>query len=598
MSKNSNSSEDRSIFNFSHFQILTFLFIASLFVSCASNAQISTRVEESAGVAYYMHTVEPKQTLYSISKLYKCDINEISAANPGVDAGLKEGQVVRIPVAKSQVKGNTLVSNSGSSFLVHSVKKKETLFSIANLYNIDVNTLIAANPGSDAGIKKGQDLRIPIKKEVVEILQTSATAPHMVKPGETLYSIAKQYSVGVADIQNANGGLKDGLKAGAIILIPTNIGPEVLGGTLPDKRFGKEVSIEGAVFEEKYDIALMLPFYTNYSDTMETRDKKLREVAIQIYRGAMLAVDSLQKKGLNAEVHVYDVVDEKGYVNKLLEKPEMKEMDLIIGPTSKDRITELNKWASENSVHVVCPVQQPNNVLLTSPNMSKSVPSSITLWTSMARYIFDKHKDDNIIIVDSKNIDDRKLVNSFKEEWKRLTGDTLMNVVIVNDASSFTIKEKYKAGENNIVIAPTNDKKVIGTLFKVLGEGNITVYGTETWDDMESISVANRNKYHIHFPQTTFIEYGSARVQKWIEAYRRKFKSEPGNYSVSGYDIMMYYGMGLKNYGRAFPNHFAEMKANTIGSGFDYFKTSDEGGFENQFVMIIGTDNFELVREQ
>ncbi len=585
----------------SFYSIVLLLAVFS-FVSCKSTAQITSRIEESNGVSYYMHTVAPKQTLYSLSKVYECDINEISAANPGVDAGLKEGQVVRIPVAKCKVKNNAVVSEGGKTYMLHKVQKKETLFSIAHYYGMDVNEIIAANPGSDAGIKKGQELRIPTKKQTpkAEDVKPLITTQHTVILGETLYSVSKQYGVSVEEIQKANNGLVEGLKAGEVINIPAKDGfiSTPVAPLAKDKRFGKTVLVEGPVFEEKYDIALMLPFYLSYTDTMEAREKKLREVAIQLYRGAMLAADSLQKNGLNAEVHVYDVIDEKGYISKLLEKPEMKDMDLIIGPTSRDRITELNKWAAVNGVHVVCPVQQPNNVLLTSPNMSKTVASSVTLWASMAEYIYKNHKDDNIIIVDSKNIDDRKLVNSFKEEWKRLSGDTLKNVIVVNDASSFNVRDKYSSTKENIVIVPTNDKKVIGTLFKVLGDGNITVYGNESWDDLESISTSNRNKYRVHFPQTTYINYGDAQVQKWIEAYRRKFRTEPGNYSVSGYDMMMYYGTGLKEFGRAFPNHLSEIHVNTFGSDFNFFKTSDEGGFENRFVMIIGTDNYELVRAQ
>ncbi len=216
----------------------------------------------------------------------------------------------------------------------------------------------------------------------------------------------------------------------------------------------------------------------------------------------------------------------------------------------------------------------------------------------MARFIYEKHKGDNIILIDSKNIDDRRLVDAFKEEWKKISGDSLRNVIVIADAASFSVKDKYTATGNNIIVAPTADKKVISTLFKVMGEGKITVYGAESWDDLESINVANRNKYHVHFPQSVFIDYYNPKVQKWIEAYRKKFRTEPGNYGVAGYDVMMYYGMGLKQFGRAFPNHFDQIKANTYGTGYDFFKTSDEGGFENQFVIVIGTDNYELIREQ
>jgi LysM repeat protein len=269
--------------------------------------------------------------LYSLTKLYKCDINVISSSNPGVEAGIQEGQVLHIPVASCAVKGQSLQEENGKSYLMHEVQKKETMFSIAKSYAVDVNELITLNPGTDAGIKKGQVIKIPVKGSKTVAPPQPAMTKHLVEPGETLYSISKKYNVTVADIQNANGGLKDGLKAGTELLIPVNIGSLLPSGepmgTLPDKRFGKEVFVEGPIFKEKYHIALLLPFYTNYKDSMDTRDKKLRDAAVSLYRGAMLAADSLMKMGLDAEIHVYDVVDDKKAILALLEKPELKEMD-------------------------------------------------------------------------------------------------------------------------------------------------------------------------------------------------------------------------------------------------------------------------------
>ncbi len=558
-------------------------------------AQVSTRVEEVSGVAYYMHDVAKGQTLYSLSKLYQCDINDITAANPGSDNGLKLGSVVRIPVKKSNVKGHSVTTDSGRKFLMHEVKKKETMFSIANQYNIDINDLIAANPGSDQGVKKGQVLKIPIKMEKPKEVPMDRQQ-HTVKQGETLYGIAKQYNVSVEDLQSANDGLKSGLLAGEVILIPVNIGPAV-PETNPRSSSIRPLTIKGPVHEENYDIALMLPFYTNYNDTMESRENMMRDVALQLYRGILMAVDSLQAEGLRATLYVYDVLDSKSMVTEVLAKPEMKSMDLVIGPIFRETLTEVCLWGATAGVHVVSPVQQPNKILLSSPNMSKAVPATATQWISVARHVFSKNPKANIIIIDSKNIDDRRSIDAFKEEWLKLSGDSIKNIVVATDAASFSVKEKYSAGKKNIVIAPTSDKKVIGTLFRVLGDGDIEVYGNENWDDMDAINVSNRNKYHVHYPLTTYVDYNNPQVQRWIDSYRKSFKSEPGKYAFVGYDVMKYYGAGLKQFGRAFPNHFGEIKTGLYANGFDYFKTSNESGFENQYVIIIGTSEFELKRE-
>ncbi len=576
-----------------------------IMVSCGTKAQIvSSKIEDVKGVSYYIHTVEKGQTLYALSKLYQCDVNDITAANPGTDQGIREGAEIKIPVSKSNVKpsksSTQVVSNAES--ITHEVQRKETLYSIAKQYNIDINDLIASNPGSDAGVKKGQVLKIPLKKKTEEVKPTAvATRKHIVSPGETLYGIARQYGVTVESVQQANGGLALGLKAGQELLIP-GVDPSVpveKGGTFTGTGGAAEaIAIKGDTYKEIYNIGLMLPFYLNYIDTMETREKMFRELSLLMYRGALMAADTLESLGLRANLYTYDVLDGKSSITTALDKPEMKEMDVIIGPTFSDAIANAAVWGAKNGTHVVCPRPQPNKILLNSPNMSKAVAAPATQWVSIAKHIYSKYPKENIIIIDSKNIDDRRSIDAFREEWKNLSGDSLNNIIVIAEASNFTVQEKYLSTKKNIIIAPTSDKKVIGTLFRVLGDGDITVYGNENWDSMETISVANRNKYNVHYPQTTFIDYSDVRVQKWIEAYRKKFKSEPNEYSFLGFDLLIYYGTGLKQFGRAFPNHLSDIKVkNLYAHGFDYIKTGNESGFENQYVMIVGTKDYLLVKE-
>jgi LysM repeat protein/ABC-type branched-subunit amino acid transport system substrate-binding protein len=572
------------------------LLLVLLFTSCISSAQISGRLEEIGGKPYYIHTVEKGQTLYSLSKLYNCDINAITAANPGTDAGIQVGSQIRIPAASAKVKGQSIADSNGDrKYLLHVVQKKETLYSISNQYNIDINDLVAANPGSDQGLKKGQELRIPIKQEKPRVVPSDKIT-HTVKPGETLFGIARQYGVGAEDIQNANDGLKRGLLAGEDIFIPVNIGPQGPEISVDNKTI-RSIEIKGSETEDHYEIGLLLPFYVTYNDTMESRENRMRDVALQMYRGAMMAADTLEKSGLNATLYVYDIIDSKSMVTEMLERKEMKEMDLLIGPLFRETIADVGVWADKNGTHLVIPVQQPNKVLLSSSNMSKTVPGAATQWITIARHLYKKYPNENIIVIDSKNIDDRRSVDAFREEWKKLNGDSLSKIIVVADVGNFQTKDKYVSGKKNIIIAPTADKKLIGTLFRVLGDGDIEVWGNETWDDLEAISVANRNKYKVHFPQTIFVDYGSLRVQKWIEAYRKKYNQEPGKFAFVGFDVMMQYGSGLLQFGRSFPNHLNEIETRLYATGYDFFKTSNESGFENQYVIIVGTNNFELIRE-
>jgi LysM repeat protein len=345
-----------------YIHLLLIVLTSALLFSCKSIGQINAPVEKIDGKEFYMHTVQKKQTLYAIAGLYKIEMNDLLSANPGSDAGIKEGQIIKVPVAKT-----AFAKTNESSLLLHEVQKKETLFSIAEKYNIEVNDLIAANPGSDAGIKKGQFLRIPQAKKEVEPATTGNYTEHTVVAGETLYSLSVRYKVKVDEIKKINNLSSDTLKEGMLLRIPGEASP----------KNDKVEVIEEPVFvlggpKEEYKIALMLPFYTQFGDSasMDSRDLLQREASLDIYRGILIAIDSLEAMGLKADLYIYDVLDGKTAIEQILKKPEMTGMDLIIGPTFRDPIKAVVDFSTRYGVPVVCPTPQSNkNTLISSESL-------------------------------------------------------------------------------------------------------------------------------------------------------------------------------------------------------------------------------------
>ena len=75
----------------------------------------------------------------------------------------------------------------GEEFIIHTVKKGETLYGISQKYNVTKKDLRSSNSGMLIFIKTDQELNIPVSHEAKTI--------HIVKKGETLYGIAKQYKI-------------------------------------------------------------------------------------------------------------------------------------------------------------------------------------------------------------------------------------------------------------------------------------------------------------------------------------------------------------------------------------------------------------------
>lgn len=470
--------------------------------------------------------------------------------------------------------------SADSSGVYHTVEAGQTLYSIAKMYNVSIDRVVEDNPGSDSALRIGQQLLIRMNPP-----QKEGNTSYVVKAGDTYYGISRNYGITVDELKALNNGMPAGLIAGDTIRVPAVKG-----------RLTADAQPSSTRKDEVFEIALMLPFYTTGKDSLAARDLRLRDAAVQLFRGVMAAADSLEAQGLTAQIHVFDVTDNKAALHAVLEDKEMNGVDLVIGPLFKDLIPEVVEWCKQNRAEVMVPVQQPNRVLLNAPCLSKSVAGSVTQWMSMARYAHANFPEKNVVLIDSKILDDRKLVESFKEEWAHLAQDSLRKIVVCDDLTTLKIVQLLPPGKC-LVAVPTSDKKVIAAVLKALGtRTDVDVLGMESWDDMESISSDMRNRFHVTYPKQLFIDTEDKYVQRWQDLYRKKFNSEPTDFSITGYDVMLYCGQALRTHGSQFPGNWMGVRANTIGMSFNFFKSNPESGFENSAIHILRTDNYHLSR--
>lgn len=127
-------------------------------VSSAQNEQI-VYID---GVKYAVYTVAKGDTLYSLSKRYDITIEQLTAANPSLSEGLKAGQNIKIPQKATPVESSKKSAKRNKKlFRNHIVRKGDTMYSIAREYGVSVATLIADNSNIDpAHISVGETLLI------------------------------------------------------------------------------------------------------------------------------------------------------------------------------------------------------------------------------------------------------------------------------------------------------------------------------------------------------------------------------------------------------------------------------------------------------
>lgn len=102
----------------------------------------STKKEETS---FRKHIVQRKQTLYAISKIYKVNIADLISCNNLQGSEIKEGQELLIPQNRVILENVVEPLVDTITFIEHEVKRKETLFSISRLYGVDINDITQYN---------------------------------------------------------------------------------------------------------------------------------------------------------------------------------------------------------------------------------------------------------------------------------------------------------------------------------------------------------------------------------------------------------------------------------------------------------------------
>lgn len=109
----------------------------------------------------FYHTVERGQTVYSIAKMYDVQVDEIYRLNIGSDETIKAGDKLKIPQKKVVAKKD-IKSDQGTNYIFHTIQSKETLYGVSKKYGVSGESIIESNPGlSNETFSIGKTIRIP-----------------------------------------------------------------------------------------------------------------------------------------------------------------------------------------------------------------------------------------------------------------------------------------------------------------------------------------------------------------------------------------------------------------------------------------------------
>jgi len=128
-----------------------------LSISVSATTLDSLRSEQRAEGLFVIHQVEEEETLYSIAKRYGGSVSDIIKHNQIVDNRIDIGQVIEVLVINKKEKASEVFKAEEG---YHVVKQGETLYSIAKLYDLKVKELKKWNELESNAISLGMSLQV------------------------------------------------------------------------------------------------------------------------------------------------------------------------------------------------------------------------------------------------------------------------------------------------------------------------------------------------------------------------------------------------------------------------------------------------------
>ena len=541
---------------------------------CAFAAEKSGTIVYINGSKFYIHTVQPGETLYGLSKTYGVGEKVILENNPSIARGLKTAENIKIPFV-SDVPEPKSDKKLRKTFDFHFVSKGETLYAISRQYEIPVKTILEDNPNLDPlHMRLGERILIRKKqigsedeagtkeqweeyRQSLNSVADEGTAYHIVHPGETFYSLSRRFGISETELSQLNGGLKPAdLKAGAMIKIPQLDGAvtaEVADSLHRDSMAASERQVVPVEFRalrrsEPLNVALLLPIATG---------GEANGNYLEFYQGFLLGIDSIKiRQGISVNVHLYNTARDTARIREIVERDEaFRKSDLIIGPVYEEGLAPVIRFAEEKKVPVVSPLA---HIADHNSDVLFQLAPDPSLKYEKAGDLVGGGKRVTLIYTASTD-------KEFEREILALLGDSeysrytykYEHPTVRSSNSPSDLTPLLENGQDNVFIILSDNSVDVERILAALASADTSitsrgrtaprfvVLGNPRWNRFNTIDRAIYFKDRVIFFSAYHAKRDSEIVRTFDSAYIRAFGALPTLYSYRGYDTAVIFAPAM-----------------------------------------------------
>ncbi len=537
---------------------------------------------------FLYHSLQPGETVYSLSKLYGVSENEIIQSNQGIDINkLSVGFEIAIP-KRVFMSDRQKFDDQDKKYIFHKVLKGESLSSIAEKYGLSVRELR----------KENRDLRFPQVGDFVRVPGVTVTQSEVVAPQvtDTIVVVAEEPEVkyerpaGFTRVKDLKGSLN------VAVLLPFYF---------RENADRIEIDSSKMIKGKKQYKLIKRPDEWIYQKSFDF---------LEMYQGILLAADTLRALGLDISISAFDIKDDTIEITRLINSGKLAGMDLIIGPVYSHNLIKVADYAKNFGIPVVSPVTlMNNNVLVNNPTLFMANSSLEVAQKALAKRISENY-DNNLVFIHADSIRSDSDVKRFKDmifkelSYKLPYEEIKFKEFLFYSRSMFDndsinrLSHALSESTKNIIIIASEDTPVISeSLTEIHGLSkrfDVKVFGYPSLLDLDNLDPKLFFDLDLKILTPYWIDYNRGNVKQFNSDFRRKFLTEPleKSFAWSGYDIGYYFLSGLALNGKEFISNPEKHYPELLQTRFDFVRKEENAGFENQSLFMIRyTRDYEVL---
>ncbi len=358
------------------------------------------------------------------------------------------------------------------------------------------------------------------------------------------------------------------------------------------------VSQESSVKKSVYNVAVMFPFL--YDKLLPVASRQGNQFILDLYKGIKMAAEDLQAEGINIQLHAYDTEKSSEVTRQLLQRDEMQNVDVIIGPLYPGPVQVVSEFSMQNQVYMFNPLSNNPQVIGENPFSYLVKPSVITEAKVAAQFAVEELEAEEALIMTGASSQDSMRVASFMENFAQDTSRKVHLIKNLNfnresiDELVDTLKWIKENDLKEVVYVASDDDLLISNVVSamVMANTEMPIIGNEEWLSINNVSYDQLEDLDVYLLDPGYTNYDNDKLEQFEQRYRRSQYEVPNKYILSGYDMMYYIGQMLNRYGIYFQEFFKDgQEVNGLFySGYNYFKAND-----NQKIPIVKFEEAGLV---